>query len=120
MPEWPSETVEDCLVRLPLRATTKVQAQDYRPSGLYPIIDQGQALIAGWTDDDSGLISTDLPLVVFGDHTRAFKYVDFPFVAVQTERKSSNRNPQSTRFFSTTRYAQSTSLAEDTIVTSRH
>ena len=26
------------------------------------------------------MISTDLPVVVFGDHTRAFKYVDFPFV----------------------------------------
>ena len=26
------------------------------------------------------MISTHLPVVVFGDHTRAFKYVDFPFV----------------------------------------
>ena len=37
-------------------------------------------MIAGWTDDDSGLISVDLPLIVFGDHTRTFKYVEFPFV----------------------------------------
>jgi type I restriction enzyme S subunit len=80
MLEWRTETVEDCLVRLPLGAATKVQTQDYRPSGLYPIIDQGQALIAGWTNDESGLIATDLPVVVFGDHTRAFKYIDFPFV----------------------------------------
>jgi type I restriction enzyme S subunit len=79
MPEWRTETVEDCLLRLPLRAA-KLQTQDYRSAGLYPIIDQGQALIAGWTDDDSGLISADLPVVVFGDHTRVFKFVDFPFV----------------------------------------
>ena len=26
------------------------------------------------------MIATHLPVVVFGDHTRAFKYVDFPFV----------------------------------------
>ncbi|HRI92077.1 MAG TPA: restriction endonuclease subunit S [Accumulibacter sp.] len=80
MPEWRTETVEDCLVRLPLAALKKLQTQDYRFSGLYPIIDQGQALIAGWTDDESGLITQGLPVVVFGDHTRAFKFIDFPFV----------------------------------------
>jgi type I restriction enzyme S subunit len=78
--EWRIESVEECLNRLSLGAVTKLRTQDYRESGLYPIIDQGQALIAGWTNDDSGLLSTDLPMVVFGDHTRVFKYVDFPFV----------------------------------------
>jgi type I restriction enzyme S subunit len=80
MPEWKTETVEGCLVRLTLAAIPKLQTQGYRPSGLYPIIDQGQTLIAGWTDDNSGLITQNLPVVVFGDHTRAFKFVDFPFV----------------------------------------
>lgn len=80
MPEWRRKTVEDCLVRLSLAAFSKLQTRDYRPSGRYPIIDQGQSLIAGWTDDESGLIKQNLPVVVFGDHTRAFKFVDFPFV----------------------------------------
>jgi len=80
MPEWKTQTVEECLVRLPLAATPKLQTQDYRPSGRYPIIDQGQTRIAGWTDDQSGLIAQNLPVVVFGDHTRALKFVDFPFV----------------------------------------
>lgn len=80
MPEWKTQTVEECLVRLPLAAIPKLQTQDYRPSGLYPIIDQGQTPIAGWTDDQSGLIAQNLPVVVFGDHTRALKFVDFPFV----------------------------------------
>lgn len=80
MTNWRSETIEDCLVRLPLGAAAKLQTQSYRPTGRYPIIDQGQPVIAGWTDDESGLISDNLPVVVFGDHTRVFKYVDFPFV----------------------------------------
>src|SRR5262245_15610993 len=80
MPEWETETVENCLVRLSLAAIPKLQTQDYRPSGLYPIIDQGQTPIAGWTDDKSGLITQILPVVVFGDHSRVFKFVDFPFV----------------------------------------
>ena len=80
MAEWATATVESCLERVAFGRATKILARDYRPSGSYPIIDQGKGLIAGWTDDDSGLISADLPIVVFGDHTRAFKYVDFPFV----------------------------------------
>jgi type I restriction enzyme S subunit len=80
MSEWRVETVEDCLVRLTLPTTGKLQARDYRASGSYPIVDQSQALIAGWTNDERGLISTDLPVVVFGDHTRVLKYIDFPFV----------------------------------------
>lgn len=80
MTEWRITTVEDCLDVMPLRTATKLQTRDYKTSGMYPIIDQGQALIAGWTDDVRGLIETDLPLVVFGDHTRAVKFVDFPFV----------------------------------------
>jgi type I restriction enzyme S subunit len=80
MSEWRTATVEDCLVRLSLPTTRKLQTQDYRASGLHPIVDQGQNLIAGWTDDERGLISMGLPVIVFGDHTRAFKYIDFPFV----------------------------------------
>ena len=80
MTKWSATTVENCLESVSLRGVPKVLARDYKSSGNFPIVDQGQSLIAGWTNDDSGLISIDLPVVVFGDHTRAFKYVDFPFV----------------------------------------
>ncbi len=80
MTEWSKATVENCLEPLTLHRMPKVFSRDYKSSGSFPIIDQGQRLIAGWTDDDAGLISTNLPVVIFGDHTRAFKYVDFPFV----------------------------------------
>ena len=80
MTEWSTATVESCIEHFALSRTPKVLTRDYNALGTYPIVDQGQSLIAGWTDDDSGLISMDLPVVVFGDHTRAFKYVDFPFV----------------------------------------
>ena len=80
MAEWSTATVANCLEHLHPNKVPKILARDYQPSGTYPIVDQGQSLIAGWTDDDTGLISTNLPVVVFGDHTRIFKYVDFPFV----------------------------------------
>ena len=80
MAEWSITTIEHCLEPLDLPKTSKVPSREYEASGKFPIVDQGQGLIAGWTDDDAGLISTNLPVVVFGDHTRLFKYVDFPFV----------------------------------------
>jgi type I restriction enzyme S subunit len=54
-------------------------ARDYAKEGSIPIIDQGQGFIAGWTNDESVAIRNQLPLIVFGDHTRIFKFVDFPF-----------------------------------------
>ncbi|MGB6055730.1 MAG: restriction endonuclease subunit S [Burkholderiaceae bacterium] len=76
---WVSTSVAACLVPVSIAGKSKVQARDYKPTGLYPVIDQGQEQIAGWTDDESAVIDAPLPLVVFGDHTRAFKFVDAPF-----------------------------------------
>ena len=80
MVEWATVTIASCLERLTLGRIPRVLTRDYNPTGHFPIVDQGRNLIAGWTDDANGLISTYVPVVVFGDHTRAFKYVDFPFV----------------------------------------
>lgn len=80
MHEWRVAAVADCLAPVTLAEAKKVHARDYQRSGRYPVIDQGRALIAGKTDDDSALISENLPVIVFGDHTRALKFVDFPFV----------------------------------------
>jgi type I restriction enzyme S subunit len=77
---WSKETVEACLERTAFPSAAKLQTKDYRTSGAYPIIDQGQTFIAGWTANNAAVISEPLPLIVFGDHTRAFKFVDFPFV----------------------------------------
>ncbi|NQT93804.1 MAG: restriction endonuclease subunit S [Lentisphaerae bacterium] len=57
----------------------KVQNRTYLDAGRYPIVDQGQQRVAGYTDDTSFLYSGELPVVLFGDHTRIFKYVDYPF-----------------------------------------
>jgi type I restriction enzyme S subunit len=57
----------------------KIQRKDFLPNGLLPVIDQGQDEVAGYTNDMSCAYSGDLPVVLFGDHTRTFKYVDRPF-----------------------------------------
>jgi len=58
----------------------QILSADIQPSGRFPVIDQGQAFIAGYSDAEKRVIGDDLPLVIFGDHTRCVKYVDFPFI----------------------------------------
>ena len=56
---------------------TKIPSNQYLPMGKYPIIDQGQNKVAGYTDQEEGLF-TNVPAIIFGDHTRVIKYVDKP------------------------------------------
>lgn len=56
---------------------TKIPTNQYQSEGKYPIIDQGQEKIAGYTNQENGLF-TDVPAILFGDHTRIVKYIDKP------------------------------------------
>jgi type I restriction-modification system DNA methylase subunit len=59
--------------------TTKIQQNQILQNGKYPVVTQEtEKLISGYTNIDNPI--TDLPLVVFGDHSCSFKYIDFPFV----------------------------------------
>jgi type I restriction enzyme S subunit len=48
--------------------------------GTFPVIDQGARLIGGYANDSKKKSLAPLPVVVFGDHTRAIKYFDRPFI----------------------------------------
>lgn len=76
---WVERKVGDCLLSISFRSKNQIQAREYKLAGQFPVIDQGQSQIAGRTDDESSVISSPLPLVIFGDHTRALKFIDFPF-----------------------------------------
>ena len=56
----------------------KIPKNMYLKSGLYPIIDQGKEEIAGYSDKNINIFDK-IPVIIFGDHTRIFKYVDYPF-----------------------------------------
>lgn len=57
----------------------KIKQKEYLKEGIYPVIDQGSSLIGGYTNDENLLYNGDLPVIIFGDHTRCVKYVDFKF-----------------------------------------
>ena len=48
-------------------------------SGKYPVVSQSAKHIEGFTDS-CNVFSHSLPCILFGDHTRVVKYIDFDFV----------------------------------------
>jgi type I restriction enzyme, S subunit len=77
---WEEINFSDTLVKNSVGRKNQISASEILSSGKYPVIDQGQDFIAGYCDDETKLVNKELPLIIFGDHTRCFKYVDFPFV----------------------------------------
>lgn len=59
----------------------KLKTKDYLVYGKYPIIDQAKDFISGYCNSANLLINIEKPVIVFGDHTRCFKFVDFDFIA---------------------------------------
>ncbi len=59
----------------------QIKAKEVLEQGLYPVISQSKEQIDGYSNDDKKLIpDSELPIIIFGDHTRTLKYVDFRFV----------------------------------------
>jgi len=57
----------------------KILKSDFLNEGKFAIVDQGQNKFAGFTNDERLLVQSQAPYIIFGDHTRIFKYIDVPF-----------------------------------------
>ena len=67
--------------KISVPADKKTKQKEYLPSGQLPVVDQGHELIGGYTDDLSKLINCQVPVIVFGDHTKCVKLINFDFGA---------------------------------------
>jgi type I restriction enzyme S subunit len=76
---WAVVGFEGSIMNRKIRVS-KVKKRDYKSKGRFPIIDQGQSSVAGYWDDVKDVYHGPLPVIIFGDHTRLFKFVDMPFV----------------------------------------
>ena len=57
----------------------QIKSEEIQNDGLFPVISQGKSYIDGYCSDESKVIY-DFPIILFGDHTRNVKYIDFPFI----------------------------------------
>ncbi len=74
MSKWERHAFDDIFID-DTKSATKIKKSEYLKAGIYPIIDQGQNVIAGYTNQKDGLYE-NVPVILFGDHTRNIKYVD--------------------------------------------
>jgi len=59
----------------------KLKKREYLKKGKLPIIDQGQKFIGGYSNKKQLIVGCELPVIIFGDHTKIFKFVNFKFIA---------------------------------------
>jgi type I restriction enzyme S subunit len=72
--------LSDAVINITL-TDKKIPQKEYLGEGAYLVFDQGQKYIGGYTDTKEKLVECELPVIVFGDHTRVIKFVNRPFVA---------------------------------------
>ena len=77
--DWERTTV-GCVIKNVSLTGKKLKKKDYQIDGELPVIDQGLSFIGGYTNNEKLKVECELPVIVFGDHTKAIKYVDFGFV----------------------------------------
>ena len=78
--EWEMRPFATSLFRLNVKQH-QIFARDYQPFGKYPVIDQGQAPVVGFTDrSDKLFVCPSGGVIVFGDHTCIVKFIDNNFV----------------------------------------
>lgn len=74
---WEICEIQECLDKVP--NTTKIPNKEILQNGLYPVIDQSREYICGFTNDDKSAITPKDAHIIFGDHTRIVKLVNFPY-----------------------------------------
>ena len=80
LPEgWGIKQFLECIEKEASSNKLKIPKSEFQNKGEYPIIDQGTEYIAGYTDNPLKVYKGELPVIIFGDHTRIFKFVGFPF-----------------------------------------
>ena len=56
----------------------KFQSFEYQANAAFPIVDQSEKFISGFTNENA-TVKRKKDVVIFGDHTKALKFIDFDF-----------------------------------------
>lgn len=75
---WEYITPEECFSSITPKS--KIEKKNYSDGHLIPIISQEEEFISGYWDNYSDITPHERPVVIFGDHSRVLKYIDFDFV----------------------------------------
>ena len=94
---WRKVEVGTCISKI--ARTKQVMTADMLETGAIPVVDQSRSFVAGYTNDTETIVDFGVPVIVFGDHTRVLKYIQFPFAkgadGTQLIVSNSEKMPQS-------------------------
>lgn len=77
---WEVKKFNDVFKKHPAKAY-QINSFEYEESGVFPIIDQGKKLIVGYSDNKDKVFNCPVDgVIIFGDHTRILKYINFNFI----------------------------------------
>ena len=78
--EWKNYEFDDLFTVISTKKN-QINKSEYLNKGQYPVIDQGKVKIVGYSNDEQKLYRVPWGgVIVFGDHTREVKYIDFDFI----------------------------------------
>lgn len=78
--EWETKPFDSVIRRLNAK-DYQIQTARYQSTGRYPVVDQGKHQIVAYSDQANRVFPCPTGgVIVFGDHTCIFKFVDFDFV----------------------------------------
>ena len=75
---WEIKKFDTCIEKVSY--PNKIKSTYYLEKGIYPIVSQDEDLISGYWNEKADVLNLNKNVVVFGDHTRILKYIDFNFV----------------------------------------
>lgn len=76
--DWVECLYKDAVFKI-ATSKQKLKQKEYLQIGSIPVIDQGQSIIGGYTNDKIRILECKLPVIIFGDHTKNVKLIKFPF-----------------------------------------
>lgn len=76
---WLYTELEVAFENIPLTGK-KLAQKNYEVQGDFPVVDQGASEVGGYSNDKNKLINIERPVIVFGDHTKCLKYINFSFI----------------------------------------
>jgi len=95
--DWEEILYKDAVFKIPT-SKQKLKQKEYSQFGEFPVVDQGKEIIGGYSNDSERILDCKLPVVVFGDHSKCVKLINFKFVpgadGTKVLEPKSNINPK--------------------------
>lgn len=94
--DWETVKVKSLLKKI--KNTVKIKSSNILDTGKNPVVDQSKKFISGYTNETNIHIYKGEPFIVFGDHTRILKFINFTFArgadGTQVIVSNNSRMPQ--------------------------